>query len=110
MAAARLSTRASVSRARPAGVRWDRLGRIAMLLVLLALLYLYLGAARSYLSSTQQAHRQGADIRRLESDNARLRARRSALERPSALEQEARQLGMIRPGERPYVIEGLPPN
>ena len=119
MAAARLSTRASVSRARPAGVHWDRLGRIAMLLVLLALprnrpgfsyRWGLAGAARSYLSSTQQAHRQGADIRRLESDNARLRARRSALERPSALEQEARQLGMIRPGERPYVIEGLPPN
>jgi cell division protein FtsB len=108
--AARLSTRSPTSRARPAGVRWDRVGRIAMLLVLLALLYLYLGAARSYLSTAQQAHRQRADIRRLESDNARLRARRRALERAGTLEQEARQLGMIRPGERPYILEGLPAN
>jgi cell division protein FtsB len=104
------STRRPAPRARPTGVRWDRVGRIAMLLVLIALLYLYLGAARSYFSTTRQAHQHRADIRRLEAGNARLRARRSALERAGTLEQEARQLGMIRPGERPYILEGLPAN
>jgi cell division protein FtsB len=108
--AATASTRRAAPRARPTGVRWDRVGRIAMLLVLIALLYLYLGAARSYLSTTRQAHQQRADIHRLEADNARLRARRTALERTATLEQEARQLGMIRPGERPYILEGLPAN
>jgi cell division protein FtsB len=108
--AATASARRPATRPRPTGVRWDRLGRIAMLVVLLALLYLYLGAARSYLSTSQQAHQHRADIHRLQADNARLRARRAALQRAGTLEQEARQLGMIRPGERPYILEGLPAN
>ena len=31
-----------------------------------------------------------------------------ALRDPGALEREARSLGMVRQGERAYVIEGLP--
>jgi hypothetical protein len=32
------------------------------------------------------------------------------LEDPIGLEREARRLGMVRRGERAYIIEGLPPH
>jgi hypothetical protein len=38
----------------------------------------------------------------------RLERRAGALTRPDAIEREARRLGMIKRGERPYVIENLP--
>ncbi|MGH2824907.1 MAG: septum formation initiator family protein [Thermoleophilaceae bacterium] len=41
-------------------------------------------------------------------DNRELKRRVRALRDPGALEREARRLGMVRQGERAYVIEGLP--
>jgi cell division protein FtsB len=102
--------RATVTRlpARPARVRWDRIGRMALLFVLCGLLYLYIGPARSYLSTFNAAKEKRAEIARLERQNAHLRARQKALHQPSTLETEARRLGMVRPGEVPYVVRHLP--
>ena len=44
----------------------------------------------------------------LRAENHRLRARRAALTRPSALEREARRLGMVKAGEKEYVVRDLP--
>ena len=46
-------------------------------------------------------------LEQLERENARLRARKAELKNPRALEREARRLGMVKPGERAYVVEGL---
>jgi cell division protein FtsB len=89
-------------------VRWDRLGRIALLFVLAMLLYLYIGPARSYLAAVQESKQRRAEVTRLERENARLRARKAALNRPATVEMEARRLGMVRPGERSYILRGLP--
>jgi cell division protein FtsB len=94
--------------ARPPRVRWDRLGRIALLFVLAMLLYLYIGPARSYLAAVQESKQRRAEVTRLERENARLRARKAALNRPATVEMEARRLGMVRPGERSYILRGLP--
>jgi cell division protein FtsB len=94
--------------ARSAGIRWDRVGRIALLVVLVGIIGLYVGPARSYLGARQEAGQRSAAVAELKRENARLRARRAALRDPQALEREARRLGMVRPGERPYVIEHLP--
>ena len=91
------------------GVRWDRIGRVALLLVLGLILLLYVGPARSSFSTWQTAKSKRAEVHRLERENARLRARRRALNDPRTLEAEARRLGMVRPGERPFVVDGLPP-
>jgi cell division protein FtsB len=93
---------------RPARVRWDRIGRLALLLVLLALVYLYAGAAHSYWATLQVGKDKRAEVQRLERENARLRARKRALNRISTLETEARKLGMVRPDEQPYVVHNLP--
>ena len=45
---------------------------------------------------------------RLTAENKTLKKRVHALRDPGALEREARRLGMVRQGERPYVVQGLP--
>ena len=59
-------------------------------------------------AARQEASARGGEVRELRRENARLRARRAALREPQAVEREARRLGMVRPGEKPYVIEHLP--
>jgi cell division protein FtsB len=108
------STRRPI-RARPrvlaggaAAIRWDRVSRVALLVVLLVLVYLYAGPAHSYWDTVHQAKQRRAEVAMLKRENAKLRARRAALRRPSALEREARRLGMVKSGERPYVLQHLP--
>jgi cell division protein FtsB len=102
--------RASVTRlpARQPRVRWDRIGRLALLFVLVLLVYLYVGPARSYWSTFHSAKAKRAEVAKLEHENTRLRARQRALHQASTLETEARRLGMVRPGEVPYVVRHLP--
>jgi cell division protein FtsB len=90
------------------GIRWDRVSRVALLVVLLGMLFLYVGPARSYWSTVQEAKHRRAEVSRLKHENTKLRARRDALRNPAALEREARRLGMVRPGERSYVVKHLP--
>jgi cell division protein FtsB len=106
---------ASRPRARPRvlaggarGIRWDRVSRVALLVVLLGILFLYIGPARSYWSTVQEAKHRRAEVAALKRENAKLRARRTALGNTAALEREARRLGMVRPGERSYVVKHLP--
>ena len=93
-----------------AGVRWDRLGRLALLCVLVALLYLYLSAGIHMLSKWFQDRRATAAVTALRHEHALLARQHEALGRPATLEAEARQLGMIKPGEQPYIATGLPNN
>jgi cell division protein FtsB len=108
MSATQAARRAYRQPPQRATVRWDRLGRIAMLIVLLGLAYLYIGAVRSYIVTYLDSGHRQAVISRLRHENSQLRARRNTLLRPSTLDREARDLGMIRPNERPYIIQGLP--
>ena len=98
----------SIRRA-PSRVRWDRVGRWSLLLVFVLVL-LPLRRARPVVD-LRVRRGQGAAARGRRAQGARtsaLRARRADLRRPAALEREARRLGMVRPGEQPYVVEGLP--
>ncbi|HEV2813570.1 MAG TPA: septum formation initiator family protein [Solirubrobacteraceae bacterium] len=89
-------------------IRWDRVGRIALLLVLLGVIALYINPARSWWSTKQESTQRGAEVTELERENKRLRERRAQLKDPRMLENEARRLGMVKPGERAFVVEGLP--
>lgn len=94
---------------RPAArVRWDRVGRVALLLVLLGVIALYINPLRTYVSTWQEKGRRTAELTQLERENAALRARQRELHDPVALEREARRLGMLKPGERAFVVDGLP--
>jgi cell division protein FtsB len=93
---------------RAATVRWDRVGRVALLLLLGVVLLLYVNPAINYIQTWQSANAKRSEVDRLQAENKRLRARKAALKQPATLEHEARALGMIKPGERAYVIKGLP--
>ncbi len=90
------------------GIRWDRVGRMALLLVLVGIMSLYVGPLHSYWSTRQEAQAKRNEVTRLQRENARLKARRAALRSKGTLEKEARRLGMVRPGERPFSVSGLP--
>ena len=89
-------------------IRWDRLGRWALIAVLGFVVYLYIGPAATWVSTYKDAKRKRADVAALKAENARLRERRKELKDPASLEREARRLGMVKAGEKSYVIEGLP--
>ncbi len=76
-----------------ARVRWDRLGRLAMLCVLAALLYLYLSAGMHMLSTWKQARRDSATVVAMEHEHSSLARQHEALGRQGTVEAEARQPG-----------------
>lgn len=91
-------------------MRWDRLGRIVMLCVLGALLYLYASAGVSLFSTWRAAKHDSGQIATLEREHVTLERENAALKAPGTLGEEARRLEMVAPGEQAYVITGLPSN
>jgi cell division protein FtsB len=89
-------------------IRWDRVGRWALLFVLALVLYLYIGPLRTWVSTWQEAKQKRQEVATLRAQNQQLRAHQDSLQRSSALEREARRLGMVKAGERAYIVEGLP--
>ncbi len=81
-----------------------------MLLVLVALAYLYISPVRGLISDLHQAANRRAEVVALARTAARLHAQQRGLAQASTLEIEARNLGLVRPGEREYVVSGLPGN
>ena len=78
-------------------IRWDRLGRWALIGVFALVLYLYIGPALSWISTYREAGaapaRAGRRAARREPEAARAQGRADA---PGALEREARRLGMVK--------------
>ena len=88
-----------------ARIRWDRVGRWALICVFVFVLYLYIGPARTWVSTYAEAKRKRADVERVRAENERLHARKRALAEPGAPEREARRIGMVKAGEKLYVVE-----
>jgi cell division protein FtsB len=113
MASGSTASRRTSPRARPADpwwlrVRWDRIGRVSLLCVLVGIVLLYIGPAASWLRTWGEAKHQRHEVARLQKQHRELVARQKALKDPRTLEREARRLGMVRPDERSYVVVGLP--
>ena len=89
-------------------IRWDRVGRWALIGVFAGIVYLYVGPARTWIATYGEAAAKRREVAALKSEQRRLLARREALRTPAALEREARRLGMVRAGERAFVVQGLP--
>ena len=93
---------------RRTGIRWDRLGRVALLGTLVMILFAYASPARQWIKQSGTAGHQKQELSELGQENRGLKKRLRALRDSGALEREARRLGMVRQGERSYVIENLP--
>jgi cell division protein FtsB len=68
---------------------------------------LYVQHTLAYISTKSQADHQQAVVSRLQRQNRALEREQKSLGDPATIVRDARELGMVRPGERPYVITGL---
>jgi cell division protein FtsB len=84
------------------------MARIGLLVVLSLVVGLYVQHTLSYLSTRAQANRESGIVTQLTKQNRVLQAQQKSLGQPATIERDARALGMVRPGERPYVITGSP--
>ncbi len=89
-------------------MRWDRVGRVSLLVVLCVVAGLYVQQALAYFSVRHQAGAQRAIVQQLTRSNASLRAQQRSLGDPATILRDARELGMVRVGEHPYEVTGLP--
>jgi cell division protein FtsB len=93
------------------GIRWDRLVRVFLIGVLVAILCMYASPVSRWITQSRTADADKAELQQLEKRNAGLKARLAELRKPQALELRARELGMVQRGERAFVITGkLPGN
>jgi cell division protein FtsB len=104
---------ASRPRARPAArpslrIRWERVGRVVLIIVLAVVFGLYVQQGLAFLSARSQAGEQQSILRQLTQERARLIHEQRALNNPATIELYARRLGMVKQGERPYVVTGMP--
>jgi cell division protein FtsB len=81
-----------------------------MVCVLGALLFLYLSAGLSLLSSRNEIAQNRAQVERLEREHTKLVRERRRLLSPAHEQEQARELGMEWPGEHVYEVRGLPSN
>lgn len=81
-----------------------------MLFVFIGVAALYIGPSISFLQTRGESARRESELAKIQQENADLKRRREALKTPRAVENEARRQGMVKPGERAYVIKGLPDN
>jgi hypothetical protein len=105
--APRTPLRASARRA-ALRVRWDRVGRVGLLVTLGIVVCLYIQPALSILTTWRAEHRQAAVVHQLLRSNAALDRQVRSLNQPSTVASDARALGMVLNGEKPYVVLGLP--
>lgn len=89
-------------------IRWDRVGRIALLCVAALVVYLYIGPTSAWISTYRESKERKATLTALKQENQQLTARRDSLKQPETLERIARELGMVQAAEKPFVVSGLP--
>ena len=82
----------------------------ALLIVFVGLLFLYVNPLRSYCHTLQESKAPpGRGRQASRREHRRLEAPQAGPARPRrCVEAEARRLGMVRPGERAFVVRGLP--
>lgn len=84
------------------------MGRVVLLVVLAVVLGLYVQQGITYLATRSQANEQAAIVTRLSRQNRELARREKSLKNPATIVRDARNLGMVKTGERPFVVIGLP--
>jgi cell division protein FtsB len=90
-------------------IRWDRVGRVALLALLAIVLALYAPPLKQWLAQSRAADEQRRTLHALEREHDRLATRARELRQEPALEREARRYGMVRRGERAFVIQPSAP-
>jgi cell division protein FtsB len=77
------------------------------LVVLLAVAIGYVQPLRAYRDATADVASRTAQIERVERTNAELEQRIEETGTPEFVEREARKLGLVKPGERLFIVTGI---
>jgi cell division protein FtsB len=99
--------RLPAARSGPSRVNWDRVGRIALTLVLAAVLYSYLNPAIDFVKTYTATTAAKAQQHELQRENTRLHQRIQSTDDPIVIDRMARAQGMVAEGETPVVVRGL---
>lgn len=89
-------------------IRWDRVGRVALLFVAALIVYLYIGPTAAWVSTYRESKERRSQLAALQREHDELVRKRDRLRDTETLERLARELGMVRAGEKAYVVSGLP--
>jgi hypothetical protein len=109
----RPSARRPAARRKPAArrgasrIHWDRVGRVALTLVLFAVLYSYLNPVIDFVKTYTTTTAARVQLHEAQHENTRLHWRIQHADDPITLEAKARAQGMVAPEETPLVVRGL---
>jgi hypothetical protein len=87
-------------------IKWDRVGRIALTVVLAAVFYSYLGPSVNFVKTYSGTTEAKAKLHELLKEDRRLHNRIQSAADPLVVDREARAQGMVAEGETPVVIRG----
>src|SRR4051812_18806388 len=104
---ARRPARRPAPRRAPSRIKWDRVGRVALTLVLAAVLYSYLNPAIDFVKTYTGTTAAKAGFHELLKENKHLHQRIQSSSDPAVIEQEAREQGLVAEDERPIRLSGL---
>jgi hypothetical protein len=107
------SRRRPAARRKPAArrgasrIHWDRVGRVALTLVLFAVLYSYLNPVIDFVKTYTATTAAKAQLHEAQHENTRLHWRVQHADDPVVINAKARAQGMVASGETPIVVRGL---
>jgi len=82
-------------------LRWAAVGALALVA------FLYYRPLHSYFSTRDALDQRSGEVARLRTEHDALTRQLVRSTSTQALEREARQLGLVRPGERLYIVKGI---
>lgn len=77
------------------------------LAVVVVTAFLYYRPLSSYLETRHQLAERRTEVQELQADKARLERRLARTTSTRALAREARRIGLVRPGERLFIVKGI---
>jgi hypothetical protein len=87
-------------------IGWDRKFRFVMLVVVALVGWIGLRAGLALVAARAQAAQETSLVTSLQRQHRQLVSQERALHQKATIVRDARQLGMVAAGERPYVIVG----
>jgi cell division protein FtsB len=87
---------------------WLRPSRVLALGALVLLGFLYWKPAHTYVAVKRQLDSRNAEVRSLQLEQTRLERRIAEVGSNAQLVREARRLGLVKPGERLFIVKGIP--
>ena len=88
-------------------IRWDRFGRIVLVIVLFVVIASYIGPSLHVFEGWRESKGAESRLAELKQENAELTRKAKALESSTAVMAEARKLGLVGPAEQAYVVDGI---